>query len=54
MQHDHIMKKLIFVLLGKGWPHGPLVCYVLLCFGHFPMWCPGSPGSGVLLDRIDF
>ena len=25
-------------LLGKVWP---LVCYVLLCFCHFPIWCPG-------------
>ena len=37
-------------LLGKGWPLGSLVCYVLLCFCHFLMWCPGS---GVLLDCID-
>ena len=34
-------------LLGKGWPLGSLVCYVLLCFCHFPLWCPGS---GVVLD----
>ena len=27
-----------------------LVCYVLLCFCHFPMW---YPGSGVVLDGID-
>ena len=27
----------------------PLVC-VLLCFSHFPVWCPGS---GVVLDCID-
>ena len=38
-------------LLGKGWPLGSLVCYVLLCFCYFPMWCPGS---GVLLDCKDF
>ena len=37
-------------LLGKGWPHGSLVCDVFLCFCHFPMWCPGS---GVVLDCID-
>ena len=23
-------------LLGKGWPLGSLVCYVLLCFVTFP------------------
>ena len=27
-----------------------LVCDVLLCFCHFPMW---YPGSGVVLDCID-
>ena len=32
---------------GKGWPLGSLVCDVFLCFGHFPLW---SPGSGVVLD----
>ena len=37
-------------LLGKGWPLGSLVCYVLLCFCHFPICCPGSD---VLLDCID-
>ena len=37
-------------LLGKGWPRGSLICDVLLCFCHFPMWCPGS---GVVLDCID-
>ena len=37
-------------LLGKGWPLGSLVCYVLLRFWHFPMWCPGS---NVLFDCID-
>ena len=37
-------------LLGKGRPLGSLVCYVLLCFCHFPMWCPGS---SVVLDCID-
>ena len=26
-----------------------LVCYVKLCFCHFPMW---YPGSGVVLDFI--
>ena len=30
-------------------PVGYLVCDVLLCFRHFPMWCPGS---GVVLDCI--
>ena len=34
-----------------GWPLGSLVCYVLLCFCHFLIWCPGSGG---LLDCIDF
>ena len=29
---------------------GSLVCYVLLSFCHFPMWCPES---GVVLDCID-
>ena len=38
-------------LLGKGLPLGSLVCDVLVCFCHFPMWCPGS---GVVLDCIDF
>ena len=28
-----------------------LVCDVLLCLCHFPMWCPGS---SVVLDCIDF
>ena len=37
-------------LLGKGWPLGSLVCDVLLCLCHFPVWCPGS---GVVLDYID-
>ena len=37
-------------LLGNGCPLDPLVCYVLLCFCHFPMWWPGS---GVVLDCID-
>ena len=37
-------------LLRKGWPLGLLVCEVLLCFCHFPMWCPGS---GAVLDCID-
>ena len=37
-------------LLGKDWPFGALVCYVLMCFCHFPMWCPGS---GVILDCPD-
>ena len=27
-----------------------LVCDVVLCFGHFPIWCPVS---GVVLDCID-
>ena len=27
-----------------------LVCDVILCFYHFPMW---YPGSGVVLDCID-
>ena len=27
-----------------------LVCDVLLCFCHFPIWCPGS---GVMLDCLD-
>ena len=27
------------------------ICYLLLCFCHFPMWCPGSD---VVLDFIDF
>ena len=27
-----------------------LVCDILLCFCHFPVWCPGS---GVVLDCID-
>ena len=27
-----------------------LVCDVLLCFCHFPMW---YPGSGLVLDGID-
>ena len=35
--------------MGKGWPHGSLVCVVFLCFCHFPMWCPGS---GVVLDVL--
>ena len=29
---------------------GFLVCNVLLCFCHFPVWCPGSD---VVLDCID-
>ena len=29
-----------------------LVCDVQLCFCHFPMWYPGYPGSGVILDCI--
>ena len=37
-------------LLGKGWPLASLVCYVLLRFWHFPMWCPGS---NVFFDCID-
>ena len=37
-------------LLEKGWPFGSLVCYVLLCFCHFPMLCHRS---GVVLDCID-
>ena len=37
-------------LLGKGWPLGSLVCDVLLCFCHFPIW---YPRSGVVLDCID-
>ena len=34
-----------------GWPLGSLVCYnyVLLCFCHFSMWCPGS---GEVLDCL--
>ena len=35
----------------KGYPLGSLVCDYLLCFCHFPLWCPGS---GVVLDCIDF
>ena len=35
---------------GKGWPLGSLVCYVLLCFCHFPTWCPWS---GVVLGCMD-
>ena len=31
----------------KGWLLGFLVCYVLLCFCHFSVWCPGS---GVVLE----
>ena len=27
-----------------------IVCCVLLCFCHFPMWCPGT---GDVLDCID-
>ena len=27
-----------------------LLGVILLCFCHFPMWCPGS---GVVLDCID-
>ena len=34
-------------LLGKGWP---LVCNVILCFGHLLIWCLGS---GVVLKCID-
>ena len=30
--------------------HLALVCDVLLCFCHFPMW---YPGSGLVLDGID-
>ena len=37
-------------LLGKVWPLGSLVCYVLWRFCHFPMWCLAS---GVVLDCID-
>ena len=29
-------------LLGKGCQLGSLVSDAFLCFGHFPMWCPGS------------
>ena len=36
-------------LLGKGWPHGSLMCCVVLCFCHFPMWCPGS---GPIITRL--
>ena len=37
----------------KYWEEGLdcLVCGVLLCFCHFPVWCPGS---GVVIDCIDF
>ena len=35
---------------GKGLTPGYPVCNVLLCFCHFPMWCPGS---GVVLECID-
>ena len=34
---------------GKGLTLA-LALDVLLCFCHFPMWCPGS---GVVLDCID-
>ena len=37
-------------LLGKGWPLDSLVCDVVLCFCHFPIWCLGS---GMTLDCID-
>ena len=40
----------VHCLLGKGGPLGSLVCYVLLCFCHFPTWCLGS---GVVLNCID-
>ena len=36
-------------LLGKGLPHGSLVCDVFLCFCHFLIWCPGS---GVVLQIV--
>ena len=32
-------------------PLGSLLCDVLLCFCHFPIWIPGS---GVVLECIDF
>ena len=38
-------------LLGTCWPLGSPVCDVFLWFCHFPIQCPGS---GVVLDRIDF
>ena len=34
-------------LLGKSLPLGYLVCDVLLCFCHLPIWCPWL---GVVLD----
>ena len=37
-------------LLGKDWPLGSLVCYVLLCFVTFPC---AVQWSGVVLDFID-
>ena len=37
-------------VLGKGRPLGSLVCDVLLCFCHFPIWCPGS---GVVFDCMN-
>ena len=41
----------LFLALGKGWPHGSLERDVIcLCFCHFTMWCPES---GVVLDCTD-
>ena len=43
-----------FVALRQCWERTDLlafVCDVLLCFCHFPM---RNPGSGVVLDCIDF
>ena len=45
-----VMRSCLFIVAlwspaGKG-----LTSCVLLCFYHFPMWCPGSD---VVLDCID-
>ena len=40
----------LWSLAGKRLTPWPLVCDVLLCVYHFPMW---FPGLDVLLDCID-
>ena len=38
-------------LLGEPGPLATFLCDVFICFSQFPICCPGS---GVVLDCIDF
>ena len=49
----HVFESVHCCLVVTCWERtdlSALVCDVLMCFCHFPMW---YSGSGVVLDRID-